>query len=583
MTSELDQENLKKAPLWYYIRKNKRAFSLGMFFLLITNGLDAYYPIILRDGIDLISKKAPFSEIQKTVIFFFRIMASLAVTRFFWRTFFGTYHTLAAEDLRNRVFKHLTKMGPSFFQKNPVGELMSLIVNDVQSFRQAIGSGVLVFVDGIIISCFVLPLMVSLSPEWTWKTLIFLPVVPFLIWKVMGLIHFNFKVQQNRLADLAGFSQEVVSGIRVIKTFAQEKNRLGMYNKLSHAFEQSGNRVAKIDALFMPVMHFGIASGTVILLFVAADDVLSGVATIGTFVAFQRYIQKMVWPLTAIGIGISHLQKGKASFDRIKDLLNQVTDIPDGGTIEIQSLQKIEVRNLSFQYPGATTLSLKNVSFDLSAGQTVGIVGPIGSGKSTLLHLLTRLYPTTTGAIMINGFSIEQLKQRSLRQHLVLVPQEAFLFNDSIADNVNFGLQHNLDSAQRVEHWAQVVDIHQEISDLPEKFASQLGERGVNLSGGQKQRLTLARALILESSCILLDDTLSAVDNKTEKAIEKQLYSLNPTQTKVIVTHRLSSVENADKIIVLSQGKVEATGSHLELLSSSPTYRQLAQIQGYVL
>ena len=291
----------------------------------------------------------------------------------------------------------------------------------------------------------------------------------------------------------------------------------------------------------------------------------------------------MVWPLTAIGIGISHLQKGKASFDRIKDLLNQVTDIPDGGTIEIQSLQKIEVRNLSFQYPGATTLSLKNVSFDLSAGQTVGIVGPIGSGKSTLLHLLTRLYPTTTGAIMINGFSIEQLKQRSLRQHLVLVPQEAFLFNDSIADNVNFGLQHNLDSAQRVEHWAQVVDIHQEISDLPEKFASQLGERGVNLSGGQKQRLTLARALILESSCILLDDTLSAVDNKTEKAIEKQLYSLNPTQTKVIVTHRLSSVENADKIIVLNQGKVEATGSHLELLSSSPTYRQLAQIQGYVL
>lgn len=580
--SDVSLEKLKKSPLKHYIFANKRAFALGMFFLVITNALDAYSPLLLKKGIDQVIAKTEMAQILDTAALFFAVMLGLAITRLLWRNFFGRYHTLAADDLRKRLFHHLTKMGPSFFQKNPVGELMSLMTNDIQSFRGGIGSGVLILVDSLTIFAMVLPIMISLNPSWTWKTLICLPLVPFFIWKITQLIFKTYKAQQDRLSELSGISQELIAGIRVVKSFAQEKIRLNIYNKKSHELEIASNKTSQAEALFGPVMEFGVASGSVILLFIAADDVLHGVATVGALVAFQRYIQKMVWPMTALGLGLSQYKKGMASFSRIREVLDQATDIPDSGNIDIKEFKSLKVKDLSFQYPGSSAWALQDINFSVTPGKTLGIVGPVGSGKSTLLSLLNRLHPATAKTIFINDIPLEDITQRSLHSQLALVPQEPFLFSESVLENISFA--HENQEAQKVREWARVVDIDTEIEALPQQYDSQLGERGVNLSGGQKQRLTIARGFMTRAPVIMLDDSLSAVDTKTEKAILDRLDQNSTTtrlRTQIIVAHRLSTLENADHILVLKNGRIENQGTHRELLERCPTYRDLARIQGY--
>jgi ATP-binding cassette, subfamily B, multidrug efflux pump len=583
VTPEMNEEYqaLKKNPLVFYILQHRRSFLLGMFFLLITNGLDAMSPLFLKSVVDLATVHADIFRIAEPTILFFLSMSGLAITRYLWRVHFGRYHTDAAEDLRNRIFNHLTGQGPQFFKKNNVGELLSLIINDVQSFRGAIGQGTLVLVDGIVISAFILPTMLWLNFSWAWKTLILLPTVPVIIKIVTDKIFRYYKIQQDKQAELSGIAQEIIAGIRVIKSFAQEKNKLEYYNRYNLNYEKTSNKTAKWDSLFMPTMEFGVAAGSIILLFIGSHDVLAGLATVGTLVAFQRYITKMVWPMTAFGMGLSQYKKGMASFSRITDILDQATDVPDEGTSNINGLSELEIRNLNFKYPDGNQNALENISFKIKPGELIGIVGPVGSGKTTLVHLLTRLYPAPKNTIFINGKSIEQVSQESLHKTIMMVPQETFLFSESISSNISYGL-HEIASDKELTRLAKLVDVEDEVIELPQRFSSQLGERGVNLSGGQKQRLTIARALATESDILILDDSLSAVDVNTESRIKEALEQLNKKiKTRVIIAHRLSSVLNADKIIVLKEGRIEAIGKHNELLTSSPTYKSLADLQGF--
>lgn len=582
MTLQMDNSALLKNPLWYYIRHNKRPFFWGMFFLLLTNALDAAYPLFIKAGIDLLTEGGTQSQLLNICLVFFALMASLAATRFLWRVFFGHYHTAAAEDLRNKIFKHYLKMGSGFYQKNPVGELMSLIINDVQSFRTAIGSGVLILVDGITIMLMVLPLMWMLEPSWTWKTLILLPIIPFLIWYTMKLIYKNFKSLQSRLSELSGFSQETVAGIRVIKSFSLEKFRMSEYNKISKNYEKAGNRVALVDSLFFPIMQFGAASGTVILLFVAAPDIFSGSETIGTLVAFQRYISKMVWPMTALGLGVSQYQKGMASFARIAETLSQKSEIVDSGTQSISKIQKLKMSQITYTHPGSSDPTLKNIYLELNEGQKIALVGRVGSGKTTLVNLLCQLLPVQLGQYQINDTPIQEIQKESFYNTIAVVPQEAFLFSDSVIDNIGYGCESL--SLQEAQRWTHVVDIHKEVQDLPMGYDSQLGERGVNLSGGQKQRLALARGLATNKSLLILDDTLSAVDHNTEQKILDRLKELrSKKQSQIVISHRLSAIQDCDNIYVLDQGEIVATGTHQELIEKSEIYREMARMQGYLL
>jgi len=581
LISSLDAETarLKKAPLWFYVQQNKRSFALGMTFLLLTNSLDSIYPLFIKTAVDQVANKVSLADIRGTALTFLGVMSLLAITRYFWRVFFGAYHTDAAEDLRNRIFQHLIQMGPRFFKRNPVGELLSVIINDVQSFRNGIGSGVLVFADGLMIITLTLPIMIWLNPQWAWQTLILLPAVPLLIRKLTNLIFQSYKIQQDKLGELSGVSQETVAGIRVIKSFALEDHRLEHYKKFSSAYEKACNRTALWEALFGPVMQFGVASGSVILLFVAGPDVIKGVATVGTLIAFQRYIQKMTWPMTALGLGLSQFQKGRASLTRITDILDQPSDLVQAAQQKPVQFQSLKIQNLSYQYDDGQAPVLKDLDFQLSAGEFVALVGPVGSGKSTLLHLLARLYPVTQGQILLNEIPLADIDNASLRDLLTFVTQEAFLFSDTIADNLSFGLPQRAET-DLLWDMANTIQMANEIRAWPEQLNTSLGERGVNLSGGQKQRLTLARSLAVTAPLVLLDDTFSAIDTDTEARVKKVLLANKNRRTLLVVAHRLSTIAEADRIIVLNQGQIEAIGQHADLLRTSPTYAAMARMQG---
>lgn len=556
---------------------------MGILFLLITNGLDAFWPLLLREGLDQLEAGTSLSSLAKTCLMFLAVMSGLAMTRYGWRRFFGEFHTFAAETLRQKIFVHLNHLGASFFQKTSVGELMSLITNDVQSFRQAIGPGFLIFADGIIIIAWVLPIMLYLNPDWTWKTLIVLPLLPFLIWKVMKLIHSTYKIQQDRFAELTGFCHETVSGIRVIKGFAREENRSQMFAQMNKSFIKASNKNSLVDSMFAPVMEFGVASGSVILLFVSMPDVLAGGVSVGTFVAFHRYIQKMIWPMTALGFGLSFFQKGLASFSRIRDLLTTQSDILDTGTLEMNSFSSLEFRNVSFAYPDSKQMVLKNISFRLKSGENLAIVGPIGSGKTTLLQLLVRLYPLAQGQILINDIPITEVNLKSLRNLIRLVPQDPFLYSRTVQENI--ALEGHLKERAELERAASQVQVLGEIEGLPQGWDSQLGEKGVNLSGGQKQRLTLARALTSPAQVLLFDDVLSAVDTATEEKIESQLRKRSQHQTLVIAAHRLSTVRHLSHILVMNGGELEFFGpwekaSHCKTLQNMELLQNIEQPHG---
>lgn len=571
-TEPIAPEELLKRPLWFYIKQNRRNFTLGMGFLLVTNGLDAAYPLIIMRAIDQVVARAPIESIAGSALLFFAVLCTLAATRYAWRTFFGAYHTDAAEDLRRRIFQHLTRLNPSFFQKNPTGELMSLLMSDVQAFRNGIGSSILVLVDGLIITAFIIPFMLYLNPQWTWKTLVFLPLVPFLIERVTKSLFASYKIQQERVAEWSGFAQESIAGVKVLKSFALEELRTRNHNVISKKVEDASNRAAKIDSFFGPVMTFGTASGTIILLFIAGPDVVSGAATVGTLVAFQRYIQKMTWPMTALGYGTSQYQKGMASFARIREVIRHEPEVKNTGTRTMAQFETLAVRDLAFAYGDRKILD--GITFSLQRGQTLGVVGPVGCGKTTLLHLLCRFYPVTAGAIIVNGNPIEEIDIHELRRNFTLVAQEPFLFSESIRNNLESG--HALAGESHLELLKQ-VDLFDEVDSLPLKSESQLGERGVNLSGGQKQRLALARGMARSRGLILLDDVLSAVDSKTEKKLIQSL-ARGPS-SRVIVSHRFSAVQACDLILVLNEGRQVDIGSHTELMGRCAYYRDMVRFQ----
>ncbi|MCB0420890.1 MAG: ABC transporter ATP-binding protein [Bdellovibrionales bacterium] len=572
---------LTQHPFRYYFKKYRRLTVTALVSVILTNILDSLIPLYIGKAIDLIAERAELESVALQVLFIFLLAMGLAGFRFFWRILWGSFHNKVAHDLRQSIFNKLTFLGPNFYKTRPVGELMSLIINDVQAFRMGIGPGTLIMFDGLFYLVIIPPLMYSISPSWTWKTMCLMPFIPFAMAKLMKVIQDRFRVQQDRFADVSAISQEMANGIRVIKSYAQEKKQTRLFNRLSRRYEISCNETAHADALFHPIMGFGVTVGAVILVFIGAPEVISGEVTIGGFFAFYQYIQKMIWPVTALGTGASMRSQAEASFKRMKEILDAPIDRPDSGDFEVIDFNNLSVKNLSFKYPDEDRWILKDVSFELKSGQTLGIVGKTGAGKTTLVDLLTRTYPVPSGHILFNGKSIEQLKLRNLRDNITLVPQESFLFSANVRDNIQLDRIYSTEEIDVATHF---VAVHDEILKMPEGYASQLGERGINLSGGQKQRLSMARALIRRSPVVIFDDSLSAVDANTEKQIISELKRniQDPDgllKTTIIVSHRLSAVQWADQIIVLNKGEVEATGTHAELLEKSATYQNLYLLQ----
>lgn len=570
---------LLKKPFWFYILRDRRTFALGLVWLLATNTLDVIAPSLIGRAIDQIEKQVGLNALGETILLLLAVTVGLSLFRYLWRMTWGRFHHQVAEHLRNQVFDRFTLLGPSFFQKRTVGELMSLINNDVNSFRMAIGPGILIIFDAIFLLLLVPPIMFDISVSWTWKTLILMPLIPFVIYHLIRLIHSRFLVQQNRFADMSGVTQEIISGVRVIKSFAQEINQTRLFNRSSRVYELACNDVAKPDALFSPILEVSVSIGCVILLVIGAPEVIRGDVSIGQFFAFYQYIQRMAWPMTAIGIGLNFLQRGRASFSRIKDVLETQPDVKDEGQAELTDFESLEFKNLNFTHPGSERPSLKNISFRLEKGQVLAFIGTTGSGKSSIIDLICRFYPFEPGKVFVNNRPIEEVQLQSWRKKLAVVPQVPFLFSRKISENIAYG-ENQVDLSE-VQKMTSMVNIEKEIEALPESYEAYIGERGVNLSGGQKQRLTLARALMRKAPLMILDDSLSAVDTKTERNILNIIKEGQSDRSKsaLIISNRVSSIQWADRIIVMNQGEIEAQGSHEELLNSSPTYKELYQLQ----
>nr|WP_300997727.1 ABC transporter transmembrane domain-containing protein [Exiguobacterium sp.] len=493
------------------------------------------------------------------------------VARFFWRYFIFGASIRLGRLLRSQLYRHFTNLDQRFYKKSRVGDLMAHATNDVQAVSMTAGAGILTLVDSVTMGTFVIITMVTtISWKLTLVALLPLPIMVALTTRYGKLLHSRFGVAQAAFSELNDKVQESVSGVRVLKSTGEIGRDVESFETLSDEVMAKNVRVAKIDALYDPTI-FGIVGLSYILsIGYGAYLIEQGELTIGQIVSFTAYLGLLTWPMLAFGWLFNIVERGRASYDRIERMLTvkpEIQDDPVAATKLAHSEIEADVRSFAYD----ETPVLRDVSFRLERGKTMGVVGRTGSGKTTVVRLLTREYDVNEGKVKIGGINIRQVKKSVLLERVALVPQDHFLFSDSIANNIAFGRPEA--SMEEIMNAAKVAEVHDDIMRLPEGYATLVGERGVTLSGGQKQRISIARALMIDADVLILDDALSAVDAKTEEAIIEHFRTGNPDQSRLIVAHRLSAVEHADEILVLEEGKVIQRGSHDELIQQEGWYK----------
>lgn len=507
----------------------------------------------------------------------------ISLGRWGWRHFLlGASRKLEAE-LRRRLFIHLQRMSSGYYARRRVGDLMAHLTNDVQAVRMAAGQGVVLTVDAVFMTAAVTAMMVATADA----RLAAAAAGPLAL-QAYGLtragreVHRRFREVQEGFSRLTEFVEENISGIRVVKSLAREAQEQARFDKVAAEQMSKNVRLARVWAVMAPMTEAAVGMSYVIVLLFGGWLVLEGQISLGNFVAFAGYLGMLVWPLTSISWLINMLQRGRASLDRLAALLAEEPDVQElpGAVSPGRLTGRIEVRKLTFTYPGATRPALAEVSLTVEPGQVVGIVGRTGSGKSTLAMLLLRLYDPPEGTIFYDGIDIRTIRLDELRRQIGYVPQDNFLFSLSIADNIAFGMEADgraLD--ERVQRAARLAHIHDDVAAFPDGYASLVGERGIALSGGQKQRTAIARALVKDPRILIIDDALSAVDAETEQQILEDLRRMLRGRTAIIITHRLSAVCDADQIVVLDEGAIVERGTHPELLAGGGLYARIYERQ----
>lgn len=567
------------------LKPYRRHLLYGFLSLVIVDIADILPPIILKLAIDAIERGNEVRTIFYCGIALIATASLQAVFRFFWRQFFlGTSHR-SAYDLRKQLFEHLLKLPFHFFSRTRTGDIMSRMTNDIQEIRFMLGIGILVTLDASFYFLTVPFIMLWLSPKLTLIAMLPFLLIPAMVIVVKNSIHNRSRDVQARLSDLSSKAEENLSGIRVVKGFRNEESEISRFNSCGLKYVSDKIKLANVESLFHPALDMVIAVGMVVLLYFGGNMVIAGTITLGSFMAFESYMLKLSWPMMAIGWIINIYQRSMASAERCLQILREpaaqslvdVTD-PSAGSNAI-SVEKpvepasydIEVNDLCFSYPGANQPALKNISFRLPEGKTLGITGPVGCGKSTLLRMLMKMFAPDRGQISIGATDSRHIDLPALRQLFSYVPQETFLFSESIRENILFACD-NKEQSERAAAFASLAGLANDLEEFPGKLETMLGERGVNLSGGQKQRVSLARALAANRPILVLDDCTSAVDTETEQQILNSLRKQSQRRTCIIVSHRMVSLQNSDLIIYLDNGEIVETGSHEELLRLGGRY-----------
>jgi ATP-binding cassette, subfamily B, multidrug efflux pump len=560
----------------FYLWKYKKPIGIGLLALITVDALDILPPLFFKKAVDITVEKGPTGDLAALALIYFFTSVAQALCRYGWRMYLIRASFFAGLDMRAQFSKHLFGLSMSYFNRTSLGNLMSLATNDVEAVRLAIGSGILVFVDALFFLVTVPIAMCLLSWKLTLLACLPLPLIPILVIKHEKLVNERFHQVQECFGKISSLAQESLSGIRVIKAFARENTQIERMINLGNKYIQLNLKLARIQTGIGPVMDFLMSLGTVILLFWGGHSLIQdseNVLTLGTFVAFQQYIQKMVWPMAALGMSMNYYQRAITSSNRLKDVLSTTTDVPDPESPVIISRHlkkgKVEFNRLSFAFPGSSQPILKGIDLIIEPGERVAIVGAIGAGKSALLSLLPRLYPIQRGMLKVDGVDINDWPIQELRDQVGYVSQDIFLFSETILENVAFGLHNWLEQNSllpSIEESARLACVHDEILTFRSSYQTRLGERGINLSGGQKQRLTIARAIAKQPSILVLDDALSSVDVQTEEKILQGLRLRKGRNTELIAAHRISTIIDADRIVVLNQGKIVQMGTHSQLV-----------------
>ena len=573
----------------YYL-KNAPVLLLGLLALLMVDYIQLLIPQFYRlviNGVNLgqvvvNGQTLPFTKevlLQHICLPMIWIVVLMVIGRFLWRIcFFGSAVRVAA-NLRERMFDHSRQLSQQYYQVNKVGNLMSLYTNDIDTIQECFGDGILMFFDALVLGLMALYKMWRMDYKLTLLALI-PALIMFGIGTVMGTaMTKRWEERQQAFSDLSDFAQENFSGIAVIKAFVKELKELMAFRKLNKQNEEINVIYTKIATLLEVLVTLFVESVICVILGYGGYLVYQGRFNAGQLVEYIGYFEAIVWPIMAISMLIEKTSRGKASLNRITELLNAPIDVADRpGVQELQNPQgSVEFRHLTFRYPDGEYDVLQDISFTIHPGESVGIVGKTGAGKTALVDLLLRTYNVPDGTLFVDGKDVNTLSIHSVRAACAYVPQDNFLFSDTIAHNFGFGVDDA--SPEMIDHAASLADVRDNIVDFKDGYETVLGERGVTVSGGQKQRISIARALLKDAPILILDDSVSAVDTRTEKIILDNLKSSRANKTTLLIAHRISTVERLDKIIFLDDGKIEAVGPHDELYTSCPKYRRMVDLQ----
>jgi len=568
-----------------YFIKYKYRFLLGLFITIIAQIFSLFTPELIGNSIKVIEDYVKSStkdvDLLKVSLLknIFYILITTIIAGFFTFLMRQTLIVMSRYvefDLKNEIFNHYQNLSQSFYKRNRTGDLMNRISEDVGKVRMYVGPAVMYSLNTLMRFTIVVIYMYNISPKLTLYSLLPLPLLSYSIFKISSEIHKRSGAFQQNLSNLFSFTQEIFSGIRVIKAYAIETKKQKEFIDLTQQSKTKAMDLAKVNSLFGPLMILLIGLSNLVVVFVGGSMYINGdpeIASIGVIAQFILYINMLTWPVASLGWVSSLVQEAEASQKRINEFLKEEPEIKNTTTEHTKIDGTIAFENVSFTYEDTNIQALNNISFSIEKGKTLAILGKTGSGKSTILTLISRLYDTTSGYILMDNKSIKEVNLYDLRNQISVVPQDAFLFSDSIKNNIKFGNENATD--EEVIEAAKKAVVHENIITFNEQYETVLGERGITLSGGQKQRVSIARALIKNAPILLLDDCLSAVDTETEETILNNLLAYCKDKTTIIVSHRVSSAKNADQIIILEEGKIIEQGTHNQLLDNNGYYKQL--------
>lgn len=562
-----------------FLKENRFKYIVGVILLLIVDILQLVTPLITGKFVDVIKTGSITS--REVVYFALAIIAvtlGVALGRLGWRNIIIGIAKKLEYFIRNMVFQKLTKMNQTYYNTHNTGDIMARCTNDITTIRRAFGQGTILVVDSMFMTIMAISIMMTrVNPKLTLIALIPLPIVATVILLFAKAVGKRFKAVQEAFSDISDKAQESFAGIRIIKSFVQEKINLHFFNESNERNKKENLKLVKVHGILFPFVATVAMTSLLISIFYGGNLVIDQVITLGELVSFISLIGMMTWPMMALGFVFTLLQRGKVSMDRINEILDdaqEVYAVENGVNLDNYS---IEVNNLNLRYPGAEVNALENINFSLKSGESLAIVGHTGSGKSSLVELLLKTYPVENGMIKIGGKDINDLDLGTLRDSIGYVPQNNFLFSKSINENIAFNT-HQIDE-ERTKCMSKISMVYKEIDVLDDKFETELGERGVNLSGGQKQRISIARAFYKYPEIIILDDSLSAVDTKTEDRILHHIREELKDKTAILISHRVSTVKDADKIIVLENGQIIEEGTHNSLIEAGGYYNDLYEKQ----